>query len=202
MIAGLTGGMGSGKSTVAKLFEVMGCAVFNSDAAARSAYHSKEVRKKIEELLGQEAYLGEKEINRQYISGKVFADKDLLEKVNGVIHPAVGEMFWDFVRHNPGKIVIKESALLFEANVTSGLDKIIVVSAPDDVRIKRVMERDGAERSAVEARMRTQLPQEEKEKKADFVILNDESELIIPQVNRIFTLLRAHDQEGLSRKTV
>jgi dephospho-CoA kinase len=201
MIAGLTGGIGSGKSTVARLFEVLGCAVFNSDEAAREAYHVSGIREKIESLLGPGAYLEGQAIDRKFISNRVFTDNTLLLKLNSVIHPVVGEMFHAFKTKNKGKIIIKESALLYEANVTAGLDKIIVVAAPDEIRIQRVMRRDGASLEEVKARLASQLPQNEKTGKADFVIHNDDAQLIIPQVNRIFTLL-AHDQERLPGKRI
>lgn len=191
MIAGLTGGIGSGKSTVARIFSVLGCAVFSSDEAARQAYFRKDVKENIIRLLGPEAYADDLTINRSYISSRLFSDADLLKSVNAVIHPAVGDIFREFVAERPGQLIIKESALLFEAGVTAGLDKIIVVTANDELRAARVMKRDRVSREEVNHRMRNQLPQEQKVKEAHYVILNDETVLLIPQVERIFNLLNA-----------
>jgi dephospho-CoA kinase len=190
MIVGLTGGIGSGKSTVARLFEIMGCVIFYSDLVAKQVYYEKEVKKKVTGLLGEMAYKNETEINKAYISSMIFSDTILLHKLNAIIHPAVIEEFNRFADANKGRILVKESALLFEARLTEGLDKIIVVTAPDELRIKRVMSRENVSREYVQKKISSQLPQQEKIKKADYIITNDEEEFLITQVLDIHRQLK------------
>ncbi|MEO6301942.1 MAG: dephospho-CoA kinase [Bacteroidia bacterium] len=182
MVIGLTGGIGSGKSTVAKLFEIIGCAVFYSDTVAKEIYFNNDIKEQVTELLGKEAYISENEINKKYISSKIFSDTILLHKLNSIIHPAVIKQFEIFKNENKNKLVIKETALLFEAKLEAQVDKIIVVAAKDDLRIKRVMERDGLSKEEVLNKMKAQIPQEEKIQRSDFVINNDEEEFLISQV--------------------
>lgn len=182
MVAGLTGGIGSGKSTVARLFELMGCLLFESDAVAKDIYFDPEIREQVKALLGEKAYLSDKAIDKSYISSKIFTHKLLLQQLNEIIHPAVIKKSTLFVDANPGKIVIKETALLFEAKLEKHVDKIILVVADDETRIKRVMQRDGLSRDAVVQKLNSQLPQEENIKKANYIIYNNDSDLLIPQV--------------------
>src|SRR5690606_36932873 len=128
----------------------------------------------------------ETEINKAYISALVFVDPELLKAVNAIIHPAVGAMFKMFRDEHAGHVVIKESALLFEANVTEGLDKIIVVAADDELRIHRVMERDQLTREQVLKKLSSQIAQEDKVRRTDFVIRNNRQDLLIPQAEIIF----------------
>lgn len=190
MVIGLTGGIGSGKSIVAKLFELLGCAVFNSDRVAKEVYFEAEVRPEIIKLLGQEAYLNDQALNKNYISSKIFSDTLLLQQLNGIIHPAVIRKFKTFVGRHSGKLVIKETALLFETHLEKEVDQIIVVAADDTIRIKRVMARDGLEKESVQKKIQSQLSQEEKIKGADFVIYNNEDVLVIPQVLHIYKQLK------------
>ena len=189
MVIGLTGGIGSGKSTVAKLFEVLGCSVFHSDAVAKEIYFEPRVRAQVIALLGAESYLPLGGIDKRYISTHIFNNTHLLHQLNAIIHPAVAEKFHDFALENKGKLLVKESALLFEAMLQDQVDKIVTVMAEDALRIKRVMERDSATQEEVIQRMQSQLPQTEKIKRSDFVIDNNEKEFLIPQVLTIFNLL-------------
>jgi dephospho-CoA kinase len=190
MIVGLTGGIGSGKSTVSRLFELLGCAVFHSDEVAKEIYFDTAVKPKIIELLGKESYISETRINKPFISSKVFSNTNLLHELNAIIHPAVLARTALFKEENRGKLVIKETALLFEAHLEKEVDKIIVVTASDALRIRRVMERDGLREEEVRNKMKSQLPQEDKIKKADFIIDNNENELVIPRVIEIYNTLR------------
>jgi len=142
MIVGLTGGIGTGKSTVAKLFELLGAKVFNSDENAKGQYFVPEIKKQVIELLGAECYLDEKTLNRKFISNKIFSDTSLLKKLNTIIHPAVLKDFKVFAGKHTGKLIIKESALLFELGLDKELDKVILVTSPLELRIERVMKRD------------------------------------------------------------
>lgn len=189
MVVGLTGGIGSGKSKVAKLFEILGCVIFDSDNIAKEIYFDPVVKPKIISLLGQECYLSDSKIDKTFISSKIFSDTSLLHQLNMIIHPAVIEKFKEFKIQNPDKLIIKETALLFEAHLEKEVDKIILVSSNDELRIARVMERDGINKVEVLKKIKSQLSQEEKIKKSDFVIYNDEKEFLITQVLTIFDLL-------------
>jgi dephospho-CoA kinase len=189
MILGLTGGIGSGKSTVARLLEVLGGAVFHSDQAAKEIYFDPAVKVKVTGLLGKESYLSDTVINKAYVSSKIFNDTGLLQGLNAILHPAVNEAFKAFAQQHQGRLIVKESALLFEARLQSQVDKILVVAAPDELRIQRVMKRDGLSREDVLKKIKSQLSQEEKIRQADLVIHNDEKELLIPQVLDIFKTL-------------
>lgn len=190
MTVGLTGGIGSGKSTVARLLEIMGCKVFNSDEAAKDIYKNPAVKEKVIALLGKESYDGQGGIDKTFISSKIFNDTLLLHQLNMIIHPAVKEKMQDYVNQHPGKIIIKETALLFEANLEKEVDKIIVVAAKEELRINRVMLRDGLSHAEVMLRIKKQLPEKDKIAKADFVINNNDEELLIPQVLRVFNKLK------------
>lgn len=186
MVIGLTGGIGSGKSTVAALFELMGCAVFYSDDVAREVYFDNTIKTQVVKLLGKEAYVSDREIDKKYISSKIFSDTDLLHQLNAIIHPAVIERFKTFKEQNKGKLIIKETALLFEAKLEAQVDKIVLVAANDDLRIKRVMGRDGLTEEEVVRKMKAQLPQEEKITRSDVVIYNNEEEFLITQALSIY----------------
>ncbi len=186
MIVGLTGGIGTGKSTVAKLFELLGAKVFNSDDNAKQQYFVPEIKQQVIALLGKECYLSDGTLDRKYISGKIFSDTGLLQKLNGIIHPAVGKDFKAFVNSNPGKLIIKESALLFEVGLDKELDRVILVTSPLELRIERVMKRDNLSREEVMNKIKSQLSEAEKLKLTKLVINNDEKEFLIPQTLKIF----------------
>lgn len=185
MLVGLTGGIGSGKSTVSKVFEILGCAIFNSDEVAKQVYFEANVKQAVINLLSEKAYKSQSEIDKAYISNKIFNDTTLLQKLNAIIHPAVITAFKEFSQQHPQKIIIKESALLFEAKLTEELEKIIVVTAPEDLRIKRVALRDNISSALVVQKMKSQLSDAEKLKNADYLIYNNDDELVIPQVIKI-----------------
>lgn len=185
MLVGLTGGIGSGKSTVAKVFEILGSAVFNSDEVAKQVYFDTKIKQEVIDLLGEKAYKNNSEIDKTYISQQIFNDTRLLQKLNAIIHPAVIEAFKKFIAIHPQKIIIKESALLFEAKLTDELDKIIVVTANENTRVKRVIERDKISSDLVAQKIKSQLSDVEKIKKAHYVIRNNDDELVLPQILKI-----------------
>jgi len=190
MVVGLTGGIGSGKTTVAKLFSVLGCPVYNSDDRAKKMYFLPEVKKKVTELLGEKAYTPQGELERAYVSEKIFSDKTLLDKINNIIHPAVGEDFKNFLKQNAeSRMVIKESALLFETGIYKQLDKNLLVTSPVAIRIKHLQQRDKASVEQITARINSQMPDEEKIPHSDMVIINDEEHALIPQVLAIYNKL-------------
>jgi dephospho-CoA kinase len=186
MLIGLTGGIGSGKTIVSKLFEMFGAKVFYSDECAKSLYFKNEIKQQIIKLLGKEAYLNDNTLNKKYISNTIFTNTDLLARLNKIIHPAVAEEFKHFAKSNEGALIIKESALLFETGLFKQLDKTILVTTPLDLRIARIMERDNLTKEQVILKMKSQMSDEEKLKLADFVINNNEKDFLITQSLSIF----------------
>ena len=169
MIVGLTGGIGSGKSTIAQLFKELGVPVYDSDKEAKLLMNtSATLRKSIETLLGKKAYR-ENTLNREYISNKVFKDDELLSKLNEIVHPEVKKA-WCVKQSS--KYVVQESALIFENKSEGNYDKVILVTAPVSVRIARVISRDSVPESAVLQRIDNQLSDDEKLNLADYVIDN------------------------------
>lgn len=185
MIVGLTGGIGSGKSTVANMFRELGVPVYNSDVEAKNLMNfSAKIKKEIEGLLGEQSYLNG-ELNRDYVAKKVFGDKGLLKALNGIVHPAVREHFLNWSKDQKTQYVVQEAAIIFENGNREFYDKIVLVTAPIPTRISRVMHRDGSTEAQVEQRIKNQLPDSEKEKYSDFVIANIELEKTQLEVMRI-----------------
>lgn len=186
-IVGLTGGIGSGKTTVAKLFNALGVPVYDSDQQAKELMNNSEILiKKIKSLLGEDSYENKK-LNRSFIAQKVFGDKELLSKLNTIVHPAVREDFLVWVSNQNHKYVIQETALLFENKAEELYDSVILVTAPEEVRVKRVLQRDKNTREAILARINNQLSDAVKIPKADFVIENinlDETKEKVEKLNR------------------
>jgi len=179
---GLTGGIGSGKSTVAKVFEILGIPVYYADTAAKKLMNTDpELRKAILLEFGTDAYTGT-ELNRKKIASIVFNDPVKLEKLNQLIHPATIRDAEEWMTKQTSPYAIKEAALLFESGQNAGLEKIIGISAPQQLRIKRVMERDGVTKEEVISRINRQMDEERKLNRCDEVIINNEQELLIPQV--------------------
>jgi dephospho-CoA kinase len=183
LTVGITGGIGSGKTTVCKIFEVMGVPVYYADERAKYLLkYNQDILSQVKELLVDGAYING-DINRTYISDKVFNDTSLLKKYNDIIHPAVADDTIQWTQqHLNSPYVLKEAALLIESGSYKLLDKLIVVTAPIETRIERVMKRDHVSREAVEIRIKNQMPEEEKIKMANFIINNDGNENLIKQV--------------------
>ncbi|MGB5818238.1 MAG: dephospho-CoA kinase [Saonia sp.] len=172
IIVGLTGGIGSGKTTVGKMFADLGVPVYNSDIAAKKLMHSsKKVKNEIIKLLGVDAYTGKK-LNKTYISDTVFRDAGLLKKLNSIVHPAVRTNFKTWAEEQDAAYVIQETAIIFENSSQKNYDKIILVTAPQEVRIQRVMDRDGISKEKIAARMNNQWDDTRKRELADFIIEN------------------------------
>ncbi len=185
---GVTGGIGSGKSTVCLIFKQLGIPIYDADTRAKWLInHHPHLIAQIKATFGEQAYLNS-ELNRRYLAEKVFIDKDNIQKMNSLVHPKVGEDAKQWFAEHQGKYpyLIKEAALLYESGSYKELDKIIVVTAPLNLRIARIQVRD-PQRSEEEiiGIINKQMPEEEKVKKADFVIYNDEKQMLIPQVLRI-----------------
>jgi dephospho-CoA kinase len=186
---GITGGIGSGKTTICKIFELYGIPVYYADDRAKSLMvKNRELKKAIIELVGQDAYFKNGRLNRRYVADVVFNDKNILTQLNGLVHPAVakdGEEWFESQQNSGSIYALKEAALLIESGSYKLLDKLIVVTAPLETRIKRVMSRDKVNRKSVEARIQKQMNEEERLSYADFVIENNEMTSLIQQVNAI-----------------
>lgn len=172
IVVGLTGGIGSGKTTVASFFIELGVPVYNSDKEAKKLMtSSKKVKKAIIELLGKQAYKNKK-LNKKYISKRIFNDDSLLIKMNGIVHPAVQKDFLAWARKQKAPYVIQETALIFENTKQDFYDFIILVTAPMKLRLARVMVRDSASKKEVLDRLKNQLDDDDKIPFSDYVIEN------------------------------
>ena len=179
---GLTGGIGSGKSTVAKIFEVLGIPVYYADAANRRLVNEDpQIIKNIIQNFGDKSYVDGK-LNRAYIASIVFNNPDKLALLNAISHPATIEDANKWMQQQSSPYVIKEAALIFESGSAENLDLVIGVYAPAPLRIKRTMDRDKITQEEVKKRMERQINEELKMKLCDHVVINDEQQLVIPQV--------------------
>lgn len=186
----ITGGMGTGKTVVAKIIESMGYPVYYSDIRAKQMYFLPEIKEKVIEIIGERAYLSDYEIDKNYIASRIFANAEILKKINGLIHNAVKSDFEKFIEDHKGKSwIFKESALIFEAGLTNTCAKIILVTAPMDIRIKRIKKRDGLDDEEIIQRIKHQWDDEKKRSQVDFVITNDGKTAVLPQVLEIMTKL-------------
>lgn len=182
---GVTGGIGSGKSLVCRIFRSLGVPVYDADVRAKELMTSDPTLvESIKFTFGGQSYLANGQLNREFLAGAVFGKADELEKLNSLVHPRVQQDYLNWLRaHDTSPYVIKEAALIFEAGSWKSLDKVVVVAAPEAVRMKRVLQRDSQRsKDDVENIFRSQLPEEEKLNRADYVIVNDERQLVIPQV--------------------
>lgn len=188
---GVTGGIGSGKSTVCKVFESLGVPVYYADDRAKALLiEDQVVKKKIIDLFGEESYAVD-QLNRAYLASRVFSNEEELEKMNQVVHPAVAKDFEQFITfHRAEKLVLKEAALLFETGSYQQLDKNIAVLAKKQIRLNRVLLRDNQRtEEQVEQIMSKQTSDGQRKKLADWLINNNGEELIIPQVMKIYAAL-------------
>jgi dephospho-CoA kinase len=190
-IIGLTGGIGSGKTSVAKLLEQKGFPVYYSDDQAKNIVNIDfELKNKIISLLGEEAYL-DGTYNRKFVADKVFNDAELLDQLNHLIHPAVRLDFEKWVAAQTSEFVFKETALLFELKLNEQCYKSLLVTADDNLRIKRTMDRDNKTYREIETIMQNQMPEKDKAKLADFIIYNNsdrdnleaETDIFIAELN-------------------
>ena len=194
---GVTGGIGSGKTVVCKIFEVLEAPVFYADEAAKTVMITDKILiSGIRQHFGDAAYSASGMLNRKYLADIVFNSKMELEKLNSLVHPAVFRAFDTWVNdHKNSPYVIKEAALLFESNSYKLSDYTILVKSPAQLRIQRVMDRDSVSQSEVELRMNKQFSDEKKEAMADFIITNNEKELVVPQVLNLHSKFLAMTQQ-------
>ncbi|UIR54491.1 dephospho-CoA kinase [Sphingobacterium sp. SRCM116780] len=179
---GIAGGIGSGKTIICHVFKVLGIPIYNADLEAKLIMNkSDHVRLAIMQVFGQEAYQNGV-LNREFLSAQVFSNAEKLAKLNSIVHPAVIQAAADWADAQTTAYSLKEASILFESGSYKKVDFSILVTAPEEIRIARVMQRDEVTRAQVLERMRNQMSDEEKAKLADFVIINDGIEPIIPQV--------------------
>ena len=195
LLIGITGGIGTGKSTVTKIFQTLGVPVYDADSRAKRVMTTDGILiEQIKKEFGNLSYDGEN-LNRAYLAQEVFSNPERLKKLNALVHPRVGVDFTHWVneqQHQP--YIVKEAALMLESGSNRGLNYLIVVTAPEEMRIARIKKRDPQRsREEIINIMKNQLPEEEKQRQADFIIRNDETELLIPQV------LKLHERFKLGR---
>lgn len=184
---GVTGGIGTGKSTVCAVFSLLSIPVFDADREAKRLMHDDpELVGKIKSEFGTFVYDSQDRLDRKALASLVFADSYKLERLNSFVHPAVFQAYHTWASGKASyPYVVKEAALMYESGADRMNDFNIVVAAPEKLRIERVLKRDGLAREQVLERIRKQLPEDEKRAKADFIIYNDEQQLVIPQVLKL-----------------
>jgi dephospho-CoA kinase len=188
---GLTGGIGSGKSTVAHVFEILGIPVYYADTEAKRLMNEDpEIRLKLIKHFGEETY-SDNFLNRRFLAEIVFKDKEKLQLLNSVVHPITIARAEEWMQQHNTPYVIKEAALIFESGSQENLDYVIGVSAPLALRIQRTMKRDGVTREEVLDRMKHQIQESIKMRLCDFVIRNDEQHLVLPQVLALHEKLKS-----------
>lgn len=179
---GLTGGIGSGKSTVARIFNVLGIPVYSSDdASKRLMNEDEELKENIIRSFGEQSYT-EGRLNRKYLAGQVFSDRNKIELLNSLVHPATIKDATAWMEKQTAPYIIKEAALIFESGSDKYLDAVIGVKSPLSLRIERTMKRNNVTAAEVEARIKLQMDEEEKLSLCDYIIVNDEHQMLIPQV--------------------
>ena len=179
---GLTGGIGVGKTYVSKIFQQMGIPIFNADEQAKKCMvEDANLKAAVQLAFGENMYL-KGVLQKDALAKIVFNNTKTLAKLNALVHPIVKQKFEDWCSLQSTSMVIKEAAILFESDAHLGLDSVVCVSAPENLRIKRVQKRDGSSVEQIQSRMSKQMPQTEKEELADFLIVNDQVQLLLPQV--------------------
>lgn len=190
IVLGITGGIGSGKTTVANYFKALGVPIFIADVEAKKLMNSsKKLKQGIIELFGQNAYQDE-ELNRTYLAKQVFDDPKALQKLNKMVHPAVEEAFTNWKKKQDKPLVAYEAAILFENNRQHVCDYTLLVIAPKEEKIKRILKRDSTNRTEIESRMNSQWSDERKMKLADFIIKNEELIKTEAKVQNIYKYLK------------
>ena len=189
MTVGITGGIGSGKSVVSKILETMGYSVFNSDTESKQLVNNDPVIVNgLTTLFGPDIYINQ-QLNKEMLGGIIFSDDAARLKVNELIHPRVRKAFDDFTANQAKGIAFNEAAILFETDAYKRFDKMILVTSPKELRIRRIINRDQCSREEVEARMSKQWTDDQKAPLADFIIVNDEATPLIEQVEAIIAQL-------------
>ena len=182
---GLTGGIGVGKTYVSKVFQQMGIPVFNADVEAKNCMaEDKGLMQNVKNSFGENIYENGV-LQKEELAKIVFNNSERLAELNALVHPVVKQKFDDWCTQQTAELVIKEAAILFESDAHLGLDGVICISATEKVRIERVQKRDGSSVAEIKSRMDKQMQQSKKEELADFVIVNDGEELLLPQLIKV-----------------
>ncbi|MGQ1948124.1 dephospho-CoA kinase [Geofilum sp. OHC36d9] len=190
MKIGVTGGIGSGKSTVCRFFEVLGVPVYDSDARAKQLIHTNaDLIRLYKAIFGEDIYVDGR-LNRSKVADNLFRDPSLLKRVEALVHPLVRADFEAWANNQKCGLVINEAAVLFEAGSYKLMDKIITVVAPVDLRIQRVMRRDNVSSESIRARMNNQWRDEQKIALSDYIVFADDRQLVIPQILKIWDVLK------------
>lgn len=197
-IVGITGGIGSGKSVVARSLQALGYPIYDADARAKALMvESAELRAQITDIFGEAAYLPDGGLHRVHLSEQAFSNPDLLQQLNAVVHPATGRDFYDWTqakrKTSPKPLLFKEAAILFESGAYLGCDLVVTVYAPKPLRVQRVVARDSSDPKAVAARMARQWPELRKLQRADFAIFNDGQHHLLPQIREMLQALTPPD---------
>lgn len=180
---GITGGIGSGKTTACQIFQTLGIPVFEADREAKQLMErSAVIREALVQLFGAEIYLPDGTLNRTLLASNIFTDKAAIGKVNAIVHPAVREWFKEWYSLQTGPYIVYEAAILFETGYYQLMDTNLLIVAPREVRIARVMERDGVSRKSVTDRMKNQWGDRAKRQLADVILRNDGRHLLTPQI--------------------
>ena len=183
---GITGGIGSGKTYVSKIFSCLGVPVFNSDVEAKKLMNSsKKLMKLIKDEFGHDIYYMNQELEKEKLAAIVFSNSDKLQKLNSFVHPIVKQAFDNWCKLQKSTYVIKEAAILFESNSHKALDGVICVSAPLELRVKRLLKRDDYSVEEIRKRIESQISQHTKEELSNYIIINNEQELLLPQIINI-----------------
>jgi dephospho-CoA kinase len=189
---GITGGMGSGKTTVCHIFETLGVPVYYADDRGKYLLqHNEKVKKQVREAFGTGIYNEKEEFDRVAMAAMVFSDSAKLRTLESIVHPAVQQDFEEWANEQSAAYILKEAALLFESGSYKALDKIIMVYAPVDIRVQRVVRRDKSTPEKVMDRINKQWADEKKKELADYIIFNDDSQALLPQVMQLHETLTA-----------
>ncbi len=186
---GITGNIGSGKSLVCKIFNHLGINTFYSDEETKMLYLLPEIRKQIVDYFKDEVYFQDGSLNKKLLSYHLFQNPKALQFIETILYPKLNETFNRWCKRQNSDFVLFESAILFEKKFESQFDKIIFVSAPEDVRLQRAMLRDNCNEENVRSRMRLQWDEETKIQKSDFVIINDGKKMLVPQAVKIWEII-------------
>jgi dephospho-CoA kinase len=189
---GLSGGMGSGKTVVSRIFHSLGIPVFYADTVTKELYNTHEgLRKALINLLGEHIYQNGC-LQRKLMASLIFSDKNLLQKVNALTHPLVLQQFCQWTQQQQTPYVVQETAILFESGISEKMNYTIAVTAPETLRITRIMQRDKLTEQEIKNRLQWQWPDEKRNAKAGFIIVNDDKQALLPQVLTIHENILMH----------
>lgn len=189
-VVGITGGIGSGKTTVCRIFELFGIPVFYSDAEAKKLYDNPKIKSQVLKLFGREICSKDGRIDKKKLAESVFNNNQKLSKLNALIHPAVKKVFLSWIKkHKSFRYVIKEAAIMIESGANKHIDYLICVRSHKSLRINRIIKRDNLSESEIKKRIREQISDRDREKHADIIIINDDKHSLIEQVKQIHQYL-------------